>query len=91
MDFSYPPEAEAFRAELRRWLEENLDDRTRGANAPLEGAGEELEVRRAWNRRLADAGYAAIAWPTAYGGRDASAIEQVVWSEEMHRAARRRR
>jgi len=27
VDFSYPPEAEAFRVELRAWLAANLDER----------------------------------------------------------------
>src|SRR5438270_3847390 len=41
---------------------------------------------RTWNRKLADAGYAAIAWPTAYGGRGGGVMEQVVYAEELHRA-----
>jgi alkylation response protein AidB-like acyl-CoA dehydrogenase len=87
MDFSYPPEAEAFRAELRAWLEANLEPRFRGAGPALGAGPERLPLLRAWNRRLADAGYAAIAWPREFGGRGAGVIEQVVWAEEMHRAA----
>jgi alkylation response protein AidB-like acyl-CoA dehydrogenase len=49
-------------------------------------SSEALERMRAWNRRLADAGYAAIAWPTEYGGRGAGLMEQVVYAEELHRA-----
>jgi len=45
-----------------------------------------LEQLRAWNRTLADARYAAIAWPDEWGGRGASVMEQVVFAEEMHRA-----
>ena len=43
-------------------------------------------MRQAWNRELADARYAAIAWPEEYGGRGAGVMEQVVWAEEMDRA-----
>ena len=43
---------------------------------------------RAWNRTLADARYAAIAWPEEWGGRGAGVMEQVVYAEEMHRARR---
>jgi len=87
MDFSYPPEAEAFRAEFRAWLDANLDDRFRGLDRFVaEGGHSELEKMREWNRLLADAGYAAIAWPDEYGGRGASVMEQVVWAEEMSRA-----
>ena len=86
MDFSYPREAEAFRQELRTWLEANLDDRTRAARDWMSGPPEDVETIRAWNRRVADAGWATIAWPRAYGGRDAGVLEQVVWAEEMDRA-----
>ncbi len=86
MDFSYPPEAEAFRQELRTWLDANLDDASRAARLDEGDPGERLEVLRRWNRTLADAGYAAVSWPSEYGGRDAGVMEQVVFSEEMHRA-----
>ena len=48
------------------------------------------EALRAWNRELADARYAAIAWPEEYGGRGAGIMEQVVFAEEMHRVGRAR-
>ena len=78
MDLRYPAEAEAFRAELREWLEANLPE---GLTE-----GSDLESRRTWNRRLADAGYAALSWPVEYGGRGADVMDQVVFNEEMDRA-----
>jgi hypothetical protein len=86
MDFAYPPEAEAFRAEFRAWLTANLDDDTRGLRFELEPDERWLATMRAWNQKLADAGYAAIHWPVEYGGRGAGLMEQVVFSEELHRA-----
>ena len=86
MDFSYPEEAEAFRAELRAWLDANLDDQSRAASVEGRSQEDRIEIIRAWNRLLADAGYAALWWPVEYGGRDAGVMEQVVWAEEMHRA-----
>jgi alkylation response protein AidB-like acyl-CoA dehydrogenase len=88
VDFTYPAEAEAFRVEFRAWLEENLTDRYR--NAQLLGGRspdeDSLARLREWNRKLAEARYAAIAWPEEYGGRGAGTMEQVVFAEEMHRA-----
>jgi alkylation response protein AidB-like acyl-CoA dehydrogenase len=85
MDFTYPAGAEAFRAELRQWLEANLPpdlpDVTR-----IDSGGEQLERLRTWNRSLAGAGYAAIAWPPEYGGRGAGLMDEVVFAEEMDRA-----
>lgn len=87
MDFTYPAEAEAFRKEVRAWLEANLDDELRQISARgYDHYPEQLERLRDWNRRLAEAGYAAISWPREYGGRDAGIMDQVVLAEEMSRA-----
>ena len=88
MNFEYPAEAEAFRAELRAWLEEHYTDEYRRAK-PLFACtldDPDLATHREWNALLADAGYAAISWPAEYGGRRAGVMEQVVFAEEMHRA-----
>ena len=87
MNFAYPPEAEAFRTEFRAWLDANLDPELKdaGAMAALDSP-QDLARMRAWNRKLADAGYAAIAWPREYGGRGAGVMEQVVYAEEISRA-----
>lgn len=86
MDFAYPPEAEAFRRTLRAWLDENLEPRFCDLDQGLTTGSERIELLREWNAKLADAGYAAIHWPSAYGGRDAGLIEEVVLAEEIHRA-----
>jgi len=87
VDFDYPPEAEAFRSEFRAWLDANLDPDLKGAGAMAAAdSTDALKRMRAWNRTLADAGYAAIAWPVEYGGRGAGVMEQVVYAEELHRA-----
>ena len=41
---------------------------------------------RAWQRRLYGAGYVGMDWPTEYGGRGASIVEQIIFYEEMSRA-----
>jgi alkylation response protein AidB-like acyl-CoA dehydrogenase len=88
MDFTYPPEAEAFRAEFRAWLDEHWTDELRdaGLGFSMEMDDERLAAMRSWNRLLAEARYAAISWPEEYGGRGAGIMEQVVFAEEMHRS-----
>ena len=87
MDFTYPQEAEAFRKEFRAWLDEHLTGDLRElAQHPVGDDPDRIERLKAWNRTLAEARYAAIAWPPEYGGRGASLMEQVVYAEEMHRA-----
>jgi hypothetical protein len=87
VDFDYPPEAEAFRTEFRAWLDANVTDTVRSLRGSLAfDDPEQLTNHKEWNANLADAGYAAIAWPAQYGGRGAGVMEQVVWAEELHRA-----
>jgi alkylation response protein AidB-like acyl-CoA dehydrogenase len=86
MDFTYGADAERLRAEIRAWIEANLDPELTGGGS-LELTPERLERLRAWNRKLADAGYAGQAWPREYGGREASVVEQLVYLEEMSRAS----
>jgi alkylation response protein AidB-like acyl-CoA dehydrogenase len=86
VDFSLPAEVEVFRAELRTWLAANLTDEVVAAGRPGPSDDDAWEVIRAWNRTVADAGWAAIGWPAEYGGRDASPLEQLVHAEETARA-----
>ena len=86
MDFTYPPEAEQFRKELRAWLVANLTDEVVNASRHPGADSDAFDVLRAWNAQMADAGWSAVSWPTAYGGRGASVLEQLVYAEETTRA-----
>ena len=84
MDFSYPPEVEQFRKELRAWLAANLSQEVVAA-----GRGRDpdtFETLRAWDATLADAGWGAVSWPQEYGGRGATVLEQLAYAEETTRA-----
>ncbi len=86
MDFSYPAEVEQFRAELRDWLSANLTDELVAARRPPGRDDATIELLRAWSRTMADAGWAAVSWPREYGGRGATVLEQLVYTEETTRA-----
>src|SRR6202012_22457 len=45
-----------------------------------------FEMLRAWNQTMADAGWAAVSGPRDYGGRGATVLEQLVYTEETTRA-----
>ena len=81
MDFNDTEEEAAFRAEVRAWLEANAPSREE-----LEGL-DEIQAAKLWQKRKYDAGWACIRWPKEYGGRDASAIEQVIWNQEEGKLA----
>jgi alkylation response protein AidB-like acyl-CoA dehydrogenase len=82
MDLTFDDSENAFREELRGWLAENPP-----APEPASG-GEDAHYawRRDWQRRLYDAGWAAPAWPSEYGGRGASLTESAIYFEELGRA-----
>ncbi|WP_433472282.1 acyl-CoA dehydrogenase family protein [Spirillospora sp. CA-142024] len=84
MDISYPPEAEAFRAEVKGFLAERLPADWPGIGALDEEAA--WEFARRWRELLAGRGYLSIAWPEEYGGRGLSKLHQVVLMEELARA-----
>ncbi len=88
MDFRAPAATDAFRSELAAWLADHVTDPVRalGLATGLAPGSPRLDGLRAWNRELADAGYAAISWPAEFGGRGAGVLDQVVWNEEMHHA-----
>ena len=76
MDFNDTPEEARFREEASSWLAENAptDDAFR-ALSPLEQA-------KVWQKRKYDAGWACMGWAPEFGGRGASAIEEVIWRQE---------
>ena len=83
MDFEYTAEQEQFREELRTWLEENLPSGwTEGERDVPEDQDEREQFLRDWQARLYEGGWAGLHWPSEYGGRDASLIEQTVYREE---------
>ena len=89
MDFTYTPEQERFRADIRGWLATNLTDDLRIEDPTDERVApdrETFERRRAWQRRMYAAGWVGISWPQAYGGRGATLMEQVIYDEECFRA-----
>jgi alkylation response protein AidB-like acyl-CoA dehydrogenase len=75
MDLNYSPEDRAFRDRTRRWLE---------ANVPTEDL-ETLAERKAWHRKLYEAGYVGMLWPREYGGWGATAMQQAIVQDEMAR------
>src|SRR5213080_2037898 len=78
MDFDLSEPEKAFRDEVRAWLK---------ANAPTDDGGADMDGyinnRRAWQRKLYDAGYVGMTWPKEYGGRGRTFMEQLIFNDEM--------
>ncbi len=89
MNIRFSDEDEAFRREIAGWLRDKLV----GEFAELRGRGGPgddnalLDERRAWERKLGEAGWTCVGWPREHGGRGASLTQQVIFYEEYARAA----
>ncbi len=87
MDFDDTPEEASFRAECRTWLAANAPlksrpDQTFGAELD---AAARMQAARAWQARKAAAGFGAITWPQAFGGRGGTPMQEVIWRQEEGR------
>lgn len=88
MDFAFTPTEEAFRQELRTWLEANLPDGWLEGNRSLpEDENEYKAFLKDWQKTLYEGGWAAIAWSKEYGGRNASLVEEIIYHQEMARVS----
>ena len=85
MDFNYSPEQEAYRTQVRAWLEANqpppltVEERER--------VNEDLlwERNKKWHKKLYAGGWVGLNWPKQYGGRGATFIELVIFQQELAR------
>ena len=80
MDFAFSPQDEAFRVELRAFLDDELPDWWRGMFVDDDRA---IPFTRDFCRKLADRGWLTLAWPPEHGGAGASVWTQTVVREEM--------
>ncbi|HEX6489676.1 MAG TPA: acyl-CoA dehydrogenase family protein [Candidatus Dormibacteraeota bacterium] len=84
MDFDLSPSEKAFQQQVRDWLAQNMPPRRDDDN--VESSQKEwIDRRREWQKTLYEAGYIGLNWPKEYGGRGATLMEQVIFSQEMIR------
>lgn len=88
MNFDDTPEEAKFRAEVRAWIDANAPkhllpylEKAGFGGVAMEGHDPMAEAKK-WQKKKFDAGWACLHWPKEYGGRAASAIERVIWSQE---------
>jgi alkylation response protein AidB-like acyl-CoA dehydrogenase len=84
VDLNDTPEQAGYRQKVREWLEDH-----KGEAPPRSGSYEDrayIDARRAWQRKLAEAGLAGVTWPREYGGQGLGPIEQVTVNQEISHA-----
>ena len=80
MDFDLTPEERSFKDGVTTWLK---------ANKPDFGDGDEnsrrewIDSRRAWQKKMFEAGFIGLNWPKEYGGKGATLMEQLLFSEAL--------
>ena len=81
MDLQFTESENAFREECRSWLEANVPPDSLPSGDTKDGYALHLD----WEHQLFDAGWAAVSWPKAYGGREATLFEWLIFEEEYYR------
>jgi alkylation response protein AidB-like acyl-CoA dehydrogenase len=85
MDLTYPPEAEEFRGVISAWLSENLPEGWGTPGFSMTPA-ERAAFNEQWTAKLFAGGWICASWPTEYGGKGLTLLQQVVLNEEFARA-----
>ncbi len=82
MELRYTPEQNAFRAEVRAWMEAHVPKEPLVTLECREGYDQHVE----WERTLASGNWGMVTWPEAYGGRGLDLIQWLIFEEEYFRA-----
>lgn len=83
MDLTYTPEQQAFRAEVRSWLEAHVPQ---GSLEHFDATREGFEAHRQWENTLKSGDWGMVTWPKEYGGRGLDLIQWLIFEEEYYRA-----
>lgn len=82
MKLDLTPAQEAFAAEARAWLTENVPSQ----RLPSMDSAEGFVAHREWEATLAEGRWSVVSWPEQFGGREAGLVEWVLFEEEYYRA-----
>lgn len=82
MDLTWSDEEDAFREEVRAWLAAHVPKSPLPSGDTAEGFAAHVE----WEQELAADRWSVVSWPAAYGGRDASLWQWLIFEEEYYRA-----
>ena len=85
MDLNYPADAEAYRSEVRGWLEENLPKGWFEPGFEMSADDRALFLDQ-WTSKLYGGGWICASWPKEYGGKGLTTMQSVVVAEEFANA-----
>lgn len=80
-DYDLGPAANAFRTEVRDWLNQNWNEERRAKSRRLPFADRFKD--REFGRQLGEKGWIGVAWPKKFGGQERTTFEQLAYIEEL--------
>jgi alkylation response protein AidB-like acyl-CoA dehydrogenase len=83
LQFGWSDTEQAYRREVREFLDEHLPDDWETLSAGGPGSDAQADFSRGFCARLAERGWLTQSWPEAYGGSDASPWRHAIFGEEM--------
>ena len=83
MDLNYSPADDAFRADIRAWLDANLPRALR--TKVLDHKRLSRDDYASWHKLLGTRGWSVVAWPKEHGGPGWNATQRHIWDEECAR------
>jgi alkylation response protein AidB-like acyl-CoA dehydrogenase len=84
MDFRFEEDEEAFRREVRQWLEEEIPQRWIELDPGIwEETEESWALAREFQRKLGQKGWLAPAYPKEYGGLELTHMKRLILAEEL--------
>ena len=86
MNLQFSPQDLAFREEVRAFLRTHLPPELADAGRNCSGIYCEYAVANRWFRILAEKGWSVPHWPVEYGGADWSAVQHLIFKQEMAKA-----
>ena len=86
MDLSFSPAEEAFRQEVRGFIDEKFTPDMREALKKSPTSYLDPDRQRVWQKALYEKGWAAPKWPEEYGGTGWTAVEHYIYETEISAA-----
>ncbi|MCP5179090.1 MAG: acyl-CoA dehydrogenase family protein [Pseudomonadales bacterium] len=86
MKIAFSAEDEAFRAEVRAFLDEKLTPEMREEARKTTTVFAEKDLAMRWQAILVEKGWAVPSWPVEHGGTGWSITQKYIWNEECAKA-----
>jgi alkylation response protein AidB-like acyl-CoA dehydrogenase len=83
LDFTFTPEEEAFRKEVRDFLKKELPHKYERKVLHGGESDEEWEFTKQFTRKIGQKGWIATLWPKKYGGLEGTEMQYLIFNEEM--------